>query len=227
MCNLAEAGHTFEFAIGDDGSQVVPASEFFAKNQPLPFMHLYRVKKDLGFNSHGTRNLLMKQTNTNWNVLSDIDREYPDDTLIDIMAAEHREFDPSCRYLFCRGRPLVPSLNDYVIHKEAFWKSGGYDEEFVNHHFGDRIFLESLALFATPVVMDDWLIEYPRGARKVLVGDVETTQYPDDNTLILPRNRFKSGEEKARLVKFVEDRNKTHEGRMSKKVINFEWEQVF
>jgi hypothetical protein len=218
--------------ICDDGSKRSPAVDFFDKNPPLPYMKLFRVTEDIGFNSHGARNLLMKNTETAWNILSDIDRRYPIDTIKKIYyRAEREALKKGNFYKFQYiKRPKSKkdvSLNDYIIRKDDFWLSGGYDEEFVNIHWGDRIFFESLELFLTPNVLRDCFIQYVRHARNVSYGDNETTEYPDDNTLIHPKNHWYDREKRQQLKQFIKTRNSTHEGRMSKKIINFEWERIF
>jgi hypothetical protein len=218
--------------ICDDGSQRQAATEFFKKYKPEEYMRLFRVKEDIGFNSHGARNLLMKNTETGWNVLSDIDRRYPIDTIKKVYyRAERGALKKGNFYKFqhikAKDSKKDVSLNDYIINKECFWLSGGYDEEFVNVHWGDRIFFESLSLFLQTNVLRDCYIEYVRHARNVSYDDVETTQYPDDNTLIHPKNFWYDRQKREELKKFIAKRNSTPEGRLSKKVINFEWERIF
>jgi len=223
---LNDSGIDIKLSICDDGSQRLPAEKFFEKHKPLPSMSLYRVKEDIGFNSHGARNLLMKQTKTGWNLLSDIDRNYSIETLTKLYNGKRTFFRRGNYYSFVhRG---VSSINEYVIYAKDFWLSGGYDEEFVNIHWGDRLFLKSVRQNTKNIVMHDMPIKYVRHARKVMPGDVATTQYPDDHTLITPAvGIWANAETRQKLLKFVQKRNSTHAGRMSKKVINFEWEQMF
>lgn len=217
--------------IADDGSMRIPAEEFFNNRRPLPFMHLYRIVEDIGFNSHGARNLLMKQTLTDWNIMSDIDRRYPLDTFKDIAAAADTGRVQRGQYYsffeMAQSSPDRFSVNDYLVHRKDFWKTGGYDEEFVNIHWGDRYFLDALRKTTRRVCKEEWKVKYVRNAREVTWADVPTTIYPDDKTLIHPNNRWPDQDFRFNLKDFVKQRNQTHEGRMSKKVINFEWKQVF
>lgn len=226
-----EYGLTIPLQICDDGSQRKPAEDFFDKHPPLDHMTLFLIPKDIGFNSHGARNLLMKHTKTKWNILSDIDRAYNAETLTRLYHRAGRgALKQGSYYKFqYHGKTRsAESLNDYIIHVDDFWLSGGYDEEFVNVHWGDRIFFESLRLFLKEEVQRDCYIQYTRHARNVSVGDVELTDYPDDNTLIIPKNSFWNDKVKREEMKaFIRNRNSTHEGRMSKKILNFEWEKVF
>jgi hypothetical protein len=225
---LHDMGVEATLNIADDGSKINPASDFFEKNPPLPNMRLFRVTEDIGFNSHGARNLLMKQTQTDWNMMSDIDRRYPIETFIDVL--ENVDLKQENYYSFyevIRSSLDRFSVNEYVVHRDTFWLTGGYDEEFVNIHFGDRAFLDTLKQVATRVCMPEWKLKYARFSREVTWADVPTTIYPDDKTLIHPNNRWPDDSFRFGLKQFVEERNMTHEGRMSKKVINFDWEQVF
>lgn len=228
---LAEDGVIMHLNIVDDGSMVTSAESFFDKNPQTPHMHLYRVTDDIGFNSHGARNLLMKQTTTDWNLMSDIDRRYPLDTLKGISkAVEERLVQRGQYYSLYEMIQCSPdrfSVNDYLVHRKDFWKTGGYDEEFVNIHWGDRYFLDALRLTTRRVCKEEWGVKYVRNAREVTWADVPTTVYPDDKTLIHPNDRWPDQEFRFGLKDFVKARNTTHEGRMSKKVINFEWKQVF
>jgi len=228
---LHQHGYNFILNIADDGSKVHPAEKFFEEHPPLPNMHLYRVKEDIGFNSHGARNLLMKQTTTDWNILSDIDRRFRLETLKSIYKnAEQNKLREGCYYNFLETNKSSLdgfSVNEFLVHKNDFWKSGGYDEEYTNIHFGDRYLLEALQYTTKRVCEANWQVAYMRSARNVTWADVPITQYPDDQTLIHPNNRWPDDEFRHGLNKRIRERNKTHEGRMSKKVINFEWEQVF
>jgi hypothetical protein len=226
---LNKEGFDLRLNIADDGSQRQPAIDFFKKHPQQPFIRLFRVKEDIGFNSHGCRNLLMKQTETDWNILSDIDRHYTDDTLIDILESEDK--DPNVHYSFFALKTRTSTLNEYVIHKDAFWKSGGYDEEFVNIHWGDRIFFDTSLFPVCPrVIRKRWECEYVRGARNLLSGDNATTQYPDDHTLITPKyppgHPWASNKNRQEMINFIRTRNADPEQRLNKPVINFKWERL-
>lgn len=227
---ILDLGCDYILNIGDDGSQSKPAVDFFEKNLPNTRTRLFRVKEDIGFNSHGTRNLLMQQTTTEWNLMTDIDRRFPDATLISIV--EKQETLRRGRYYsfweMIQSSPDRFSVNEYLVHKKDFWETGGYDEEFVNIHFGDRYFLDTLRQVARREKVPEWQVKYIRGARTVIWSDdISQTIYPDDNTLIHPNSVWGNQEKRFALKEFVQQRNKTPEGRKSKKVINFEWERVF
>ena len=223
---LHENGLAINLNIVDDGSQNRPAIDFFEKYQPPDTFRLFRVKEDIGFNSHGCRNLLMQQTTTDWNVLCDIDLTVADDVIEDIVS-----FDKHMGkyYMLWDTAMKEMCLNQFCVHKEDFRKSGGYDEEFVNKHYGDRLFFSgSLGRICNRVSMDGWWCHIERRKRNKVYADVKRLQYPDDFTMVVPINfDWADPEYRKNLIEFVTERNKDPVKRMNKPTINFEWEQVF
>lgn len=207
----------------DDGSQKDPASTFF-KTRNTDNIELYVITEDVGFNNHGARNLGMKQTKTDWNFLTDIDRRYTDGTLLGIVdSVINNTLSARCYYQFSPTKPRWPiSVNDYVVHRTAFWQTGGYDEEFTNCHWGDRLFLEVLDSVATATLNPEWLIKYTRMAREVEYEDIEKTIYPDDKKLIHPAI-WKNDKLREGLINYVSERNKYPHMRKRKPILNFPW----
>lgn len=212
--------------IVDDGSTIEPAIRHL-KHRNTELISLYAVVEDIGFNNHGARNLAMKHTTTSWNLLTDIDRRYTDETMLDIIDnVTSNQLDPMSYYRFSPARPEWPhTVNDYVIHRETFWQTGGYDEEFANIHWGDRLFFECLDTIATPKIKVDWVVKYTRAARNVDYQDVAKTTYPDDTNLIHPmiwkNNRWREG-----VIAYVSERNKVPLLRKRKPIFNFPWVRV-
>lgn len=223
---LEDEGYDFILNVGDDGSMKDPAAEFFKRHKPTKNMRLFRVTNDIGFNSHGTRNLLMRTTTTDWNLLSDVDRQYSDDTLKRLCVGEE-DLSQRYYYSFTHDKTQESSLNDYVVHRTDFWKTGGYDEEFVNVHWGDRMFLKTLTKVARKKQMEMWKVKYVRGARNVTYDDIPFTLYPDDKTLIHPLGWWSDEARRHEVKNMVGKRNETAKGRQSKQVLNFEWTQIF
>ena len=212
---------TAEFIVVDDGSQQQPAFDYL---QPLrqKNIRLYRVTQDIGFNSHGARNLAMKHTRTKWNVFLDIDRRLTDSTLFSVID-EHQYFKQGLVYQFTSTTDASCSLNDYIVHRDDFWETGGYDEEFTNFHYGDRLFLDCLYTICHKVHRKDWFMDYTRNARKnVKWDDTELTQYPDDNTLIYPKI-WRDKEWRESVTNYVIQRSKHIAMRKRKPIINFPW----
>jgi hypothetical protein len=170
----------------------------------------------------------MRLTDTKWNFLSDIDRRYYDESMYDIFRkVKEDSLDPSIYYRFVPVNERWPtSINDFIVAKELFWKTGGYDEEFANCHWGDRLFFENLDQFAQPSLDQKWVIKYMRNARHVEYSDTFKTLYPDDNTLIHP-NVWKNDRLRTGLVNYVSERNKYEHMRQRKPIIQYSWERIF
>lgn len=207
----------------DDGSQKQPATTFL-KNRNTDYIELFLITEDVGFNNHGARNLGMKQTKTDWNFMTDIDRRYPDETLLDMVdSVINGSLSARNYYRFSPTSDKWPvSVNDFVVHRSAFWETGGYDEEFVNCHWGDRLFFDTLDLIAKLEVKPNWQIKYTRMAREVEYSDVQTTQYPDDKKLIHP-NLWKNTMWREGVINYVTVRNQISHVRKRKPILNFPW----
>ena len=114
---------------------------------------LYRIQDDLGFGSHAARNLAMKQTTTEWNVLVDIDYKLIGiEPLIEMV--DNGELEEDIPHFF----PVVhsynnevkftrASINDFVVTAKSFWRAKGYDPEYYGFHHGDRQFIERMTSY--------------------------------------------------------------------------------
>jgi GT2 family glycosyltransferase len=133
--------------IVDDGSVVQPAIDVIQEIGD-PDIQLYKVVDDLGFNSHGARNLAMKVTDKDWNLMIDLD-VIVQPRLINTIRNIAKDVDTA---YYCsiidriRGKKYhsLRFINHLLIHRELFWRIGGYDEEFVGYYHGDGEFIESL-----------------------------------------------------------------------------------
>lgn len=134
--------------IVDDGSETYPAKpllENFHLEEWQPTLQLWKVTRDLGFNSHGCRNLIAKYSDTDWIQFLDIDHVMYEGDVAKLkqMKAEygdiihHKNYNQHDQTI--RDHP--GHLNCFGVHKDFFWEAGGYDESFTGHHFGDREFI--------------------------------------------------------------------------------------
>ena len=208
-----------EVIIVDDGSQIHPATKV-VKNFPHIPMKLFRITEDLGFNSHGARNLAMKHVDTEWALLTDIDRKgYAQFSYIlerYIQSSKDKEYfnwlDPRSDRTF----------NEYCIRVEDFWISGGYDEETVNKHFGDRLFIDRLDSYLdfTTIMYN---IGHTRFERNWSSSDTDITLYPDDETIIHPRW---NGKDKRNLIDLIGFRNDHPDLWIRDNILQFDWERI-
>ena len=154
-----------ELIIVDDGSPN-PASEVIKQH---PKIKLYRVTKDYGFNSHGCRNLIMKESANEWVVLLDLDRKFLDPTeAFDVI--KNKKLKNSVMYKFVAYNKWTKdalssihiSVNDFLIHREHFFSAGGYDEELIGVRNGDRQYFVQLEHFGTEQLLPSVEIQLTR-----------------------------------------------------------------
>jgi hypothetical protein len=220
-----QLGMPIHLQIIDDGSQVTPASEIIKDG--VTNTSLYRVTEDLGFNSHGCRNLAMKVAPTSWVLLSDIDMIYHLSTLDNILSdIEDCRISRDCYYKFKFTNLKLSSINDFLVYKDTFWKTGGYDEEFVGVHYGDRIFLSNLDQFAVESNNSYFARSMRVGRRWTTVPGLLKTEYPNDHLLLHPESFLGDASLNKSVIDTISSRNKSAEGRSNKKVIQFEWERL-
>ena len=213
-----------EFIIIDDGSPNQPAYDIVKHYIDKP-ISLFRVKDDIGFNSHGARNLAMKHVETEWAYMVDIDRkdifDYSKILQRYCMSATDNEYFISYIGFNKRNKQQI-THNDYCVRTKSWWTTGGYDEEFTNYHFGDRIFVDRLNQFLTPTIIP-YVIRPTRGARKFEYYDGTLTAYPDDNTVLHP---VVVEEELKKLIDKVGMRNDNPELWIRDNILQFEWEKL-
>jgi glycosyltransferase involved in cell wall biosynthesis len=205
--------HVDELIIVDDGS----ADIYHILNyvQPSEKVKLYRVKKDYGFNSHGCRNLIMKESSNEFVILLDSDRKL-EDPAYSIEQIKRKTLKGNRLYRFVAhsfniGKNVHESVNDYLISKTHFFSAGGYDEEWIGYRNGDRQFFEQLKFFGDEKLLHDINILLLRSASLRL-----------DNKEIRSENDLTNPSKKDYDV--VMQRMKKPDP--NKKIITFEWERL-
>lgn len=220
---LQMEGLPVHFQVIDDGSPIHPAIDYLRRFTDN--VSLYRVTKDVGFNSHGCRNLAMKVAPTPWVLLSDIDRGYSIDVIKSIVDdITNNRLKSTEYYAFKETNWVVSgwSVNEFLVHKAAFGKTGGYDEELVNIHYGDRLFLENLEQFATRVEREDWPVKYLRSGKKIILKNVDKTEYIGDMAIVHPPKFWVDKQYRHNLISGLRARNQTP-SRLLKRTIQFPW----
>lgn len=172
----------------DDGSQKIPAIDVVKQHTLKDFIDfsLYRVTEDIGFNSHGCRNLGASLAQTDWLLFLDIDYTIQP---VDLKRLQMIRLDPNTWYQLNakfkgRGESYM-ALNQFLISKKMFLDSEGYDESFVPYHMGDRQFLEQLEKKYKKENLD-WLnLTCRRGGRKAVIkDDIDIPIYDDEKMLL-------------------------------------------
>lgn len=126
---------SYNFTVIDDGSQDFPISREWVPE----WWRILRIPEDYGWGNEVARNILMKETKTDWNVLIDVDYRLTYSTL-DYLNYMMDEYDPNViqEYQFEKGRKNWSHpedgdnhlLNQFIMSKQTFDKSYGYDMAF-------------------------------------------------------------------------------------------------
>lgn len=182
-----------EIILVDDGSQKYPAYDLL-KDLDIPNFQLWRVDKDLGFNSHGCRNLITNLASTDFVLYLDIDCLMSPDNVGYLKRVKWKE-DKLYRFAMMNGvnkvyYPYPGHQNVFLVSKKNYWEAGGYDESFTGYHKGDREFHRRLEAVTQPFKLSSSLgITVVRGGRKAVIDEsVDMITYDDEKMLIrLPR----------------------------------------
>ena len=219
-----------EVIIIDDGSEVENAKDIVRahlKKQIVPphcKFRVLRVAENLGFNGHGCRNLGVQQASNEWVFLVDVDIAVDKKNIELIREAipnlqENQFLGMWFSSPLANGKEEPVEYNSYVIRKEHFLATRGYDEEFVNIHGGSRVFVERLMTKYERVMLDGSGIGPTRYGREIrVVEGQEKTEY-DDHFIYHPHT-WDGVEE---LLEMARERNKHPETWKDKTFINFDW----
>ena len=224
LCNEALFEYFDDIIIVDDGSVERPAKKYVLElledcPQYASKISLFRIKQDLGFNAHGARNLGMSFVRNDWVFLMDVD-QVPDSDWCEKM---HKAIDECAEDEFI----VVPLHEDedpgniFLCRADQFWSVGGYDEELVGWHLGDRLFRYRLDKLYKPKNMATPIKCNRYGRNVVFDPNIEKTLYPDDRTVV--QRPMEEVEDKIRLV---EERNLQPERWRSIQTLMFDWEKV-
>jgi glycosyltransferase involved in cell wall biosynthesis len=193
----------FEFIVVDDGSPEEAESVIYEHADPERLMgrlSLYRIGVDIPWNRGMARNLSSHVAETEWVVHVDIDHVLPPESAKALLKAD---CDPGSWYRFRRFRvgkadetrqkdfkkvglpdgaefgEIEPHIDSYLVTRDLYWKSGGYDEDYAGMLGGGSPFLAELTKVG--------------GKPKRLPNDVHLEVYtrhaiPDASVLTLDRD---------------------------------------
>lgn len=138
----------FRIIIVDDASQ--SPAEPIIRASGLP-VELYRIDQDIPWNMHGACNL-GAHVGEGWLLRIDIDH-----VLLAAEAQRLLDFRPKPKvwYRFNRewAKPSAdgyetgwrkPHVNSFLLHRDLYWRAGGYDEDYAGIYTGDTDFHENL-----------------------------------------------------------------------------------
>ena len=195
----------------------------------------YKVTQDVGFNSHGCRNLGMLQSDTHWNILTDIDVYWGNYLLEEILTKplsdenyyvfkvlfnyqdnpeDYEHVDPKKILKF------VAHPNVWLMSKPCFWSSGGYDIEFTGLRHGDGEFF-----LAIDKDKYDHVLFHPEYGEDYENFPHIHVQDPNRAGSYINQATERAGYLK-QTVDFVSNRNEDKERRLKKRIICFPWTQV-
>jgi len=176
-----------------------------------PNIKILRIKEDLGFNSHGARNLGVHLAETRWCFLIDLDYN------IGALDLESLELEDRS------DRVYSFTINSILIRRDAFFSCKGYDEEFVNIHYGDRCFLDYLKNKYNYVELKvNPKIGLRRGRKLLVTKNTHKTVYKNMKVTLQPASAYSN-------LKFIEAEVSMRyacDDFSDKKILNFEWEEV-
>lgn len=216
---LKKTYKNFKLLVVDDGSQIWPAEDvYYNLGKDIPDFILYIITEDLGFNAHGARNLGVIQSTSGWNFIMDIDHRLTKFDFENIV--KYDLSDTNNVY----GFSYTPHhANTLLMHKDAFLSFKGYDEEFVNNHYGDRIVIEYIQkTFNYTHMVHPRYFPIRDGRRNIVKSKtIKKTTYPDEETLIHPEiDEILFTKQKL----LVENRYATNDF-SNKKILNFKWKK--
>ncbi len=201
--------HVDELIVVDDGS-TDPIDRVITPSDKLK---LYKVSKDIGFNSHGCRNLIMKQSSNDWVVMIDIDRCFKDPKLA-FSSIKSRQLYTKARYLFIVHTPkwgdnIHSSVNDYLIHRDHFFSAGGYDEEIVGQRWGDREYFKQLL---------------STGGKEIIMHDIDILHTRASTASLNYKDNLLSSNKPRSHIELIEKRIVCPD--KSKPILQFDWEEI-
>lgn len=181
--------HQIEIILVDDGSQKYPAENYTSLIEH-PGFRLYKVDEDLGFNSHGCRNLIAHVSASDNILFSDIDCHFSPETMAFLKRISFNK-DKFYKFSFYYANKFQYHVypghpNVFLVNKQGFWEAGGYDESFTGWHTGDREFLVRLNTVSQQSMINESIgFTLVRGGRKtVLDTTVDKIQYDNDKMVI-------------------------------------------
>jgi hypothetical protein len=171
-----EARAAVDVVVVDDGSPRNPALDVLAGFGGLA-LRLYRINENIPWNQHGARNLAAKAAGKgdHWLLMTDMDHLLEPDQAAALAQLKLR---PDRHYIFDRitlpsRRPFKRHCNSFLVSRAAYWRTGGYDEDYCGTYGGDGPFLRFLRSEAPEAHSGARLLRVPREVEP----DASTTEW--------------------------------------------------
>lgn len=146
----------------DDGSPNFPAEGILLPKDIE--IELYRINVNIPWNQNGAHNLGMHVADEGWCVSTDIDHVWKADQLRILLGLEVHE---DTYYTFARRQVNKENVvfkrhpNSWLLTRDTYWKSGGYDEDFCGYYGSDSVFRRGLDRVAKRVELEfPYLVVY-------------------------------------------------------------------
>jgi len=163
----------FKIILVDDGSRNDPAINHIKECQ-FP-IELYRIKKDIPWNQNGARNLGMTHSD-GWCLITDMDHLLLNKQFKKLY---NLKLNPDIHYVPGRhkadGTSYTRHPNSYIMHKDLYWKAGGYDESFSGYYGTDSTFRRQLAKVSERIELGEQLYLTLYG--REVIKDASTRNY--------------------------------------------------
>jgi hypothetical protein len=197
----------------DDGSPNHPLQGQLGDAPSEANIEAYRIKQNVPWGQNGAHNLGMHVAEEGWCVSTDIDHVVPAATLRYLYETEFLE---DTYYTFARQQQGQPKQvgykrhpNSWLLTRDTFWRSGGYDEDFCGYYGSDSVFRRALDEVAARVEMDIPLIVY------------DENDIPDANT-----REFGRKDSEYYSVKHPELAHKRRNWTKAENPLRFDWERI-
>lgn len=122
--------------------------------KPEPYFETYYITEDMGINWQGSKNLGVMKSKTDWVLLTDLDHIIPQETIDQINI---ETLDPDTIYTFKRKRNGVEihsHPNTFLINRDLFIHSGGFDLRLQGTRLGDTIFVNRFKKKELPLFVE-------------------------------------------------------------------------
>jgi len=181
----------------DDGSEDEEALEVIKESgwdlpEYGPTFQLWKCTRNLGFNSHGCRNLIARYALSDYIAFFDIDMQISTETVGRLITRKYSERNFYQHDLWVkheqRGVPYPGHMNSFLIHKDLYWEAGGYDESFTGHHHGDREFIERIKELPDVICRHSGQVVLlnRKGRHGIVTSKVDKTEYPNEDYFYVP-----------------------------------------